>query len=117
MRWSQGKRPKRSARASLSVHASNVPVVGFRHGAWRLRLVFEREPNGPSLLGSRRGQRRYPRAVELPYPDPTVYAIPFFVLTLVLEIGILARWKRTDRSVVGYALGDTLASLAMGLGS
>lgn len=55
--------------------------------------------------------------MELPYPDPTVYAIPFFLLTLGGEIGTLARWKREGRQVVGYELRDTLASLAMGIGS
>jgi len=55
--------------------------------------------------------------MELPYPDPTLYAIPFFVLTLVGETWLLARWKKAGRSVVGYELRDTLASLAMGLGS
>jgi sterol desaturase/sphingolipid hydroxylase (fatty acid hydroxylase superfamily) len=55
--------------------------------------------------------------LELPYPDPTVYAIPFFVLTLVGEIALLARWRRERRPAVGYELRDTLASLAMGLGS
>ena len=53
-----------------------------------------------------------------PYPDPTVYAIPFFLVTLVLEIWVLGRWKKAGRGdVVGYELKDTLASLAMGLGS
>lgn len=55
--------------------------------------------------------------VELPYPDPTVYAVPFFVVTLFVEIWLLARWKRAGRTVIGYATRDTLASLAMGLGS
>jgi sterol desaturase/sphingolipid hydroxylase (fatty acid hydroxylase superfamily) len=55
--------------------------------------------------------------VELPYPDPTVYAIPFFLVTLVAETWILARWRREGRAVVGYETRDTFASLAMGLGS
>jgi sterol desaturase/sphingolipid hydroxylase (fatty acid hydroxylase superfamily) len=55
--------------------------------------------------------------VELPYPDPTLYAIPFFLVTLVAEIWLLARWKNDGRPIVGYALRDTLASLGMGLGS
>lgn len=55
--------------------------------------------------------------VELPYPDPTLYAIPFFVVTLLAEVWVLARWRRAGRAVVGYATRDTLASLAMGLGS
>lgn len=53
-----------------------------------------------------------------PYPDPTVYAIPFFLVTLVLEIWVLGRWKKAGRDdVVGYERNDTLASLAMGIGS
>lgn len=55
--------------------------------------------------------------MDLPYPDPTVYAIPFFVVTLVAEIFVLHRWKREGRAVAGYEWHDTLASLAMGLGS
>ena len=55
--------------------------------------------------------------MELPYPDPTLYAVPVFLVTLALEIWLLARWRREGRQVVGYALQDTLASLGMGLGS
>ena len=55
--------------------------------------------------------------MDLPYPDPTVYAIPFFVVTLIAEIFVLRKWKREGRPVAGYELKDTLASLAMGVGS
>ena len=55
--------------------------------------------------------------LELPYPDPTVYAIPFFVLTLAGEVWLLARWKKAGRPEIGYERRDALASLAMGLGS
>ena len=53
----------------------------------------------------------------LDYPEPTVYATPFFVLTVVLEALWLARWKRNGRDIVGYEKRDTWASLAMGIGS
>lgn len=55
--------------------------------------------------------------MDLPYPDPTVYAVPFFLVTLVIEMGLLARWKKAGRSVIGYETRDTFASLAMGIGS
>lgn len=55
--------------------------------------------------------------MKLPYPDPTIYAVPFFLVTLVAEIWLLARWKKAGRRVMGYATRDTLASLAMGVGS
>lgn len=55
--------------------------------------------------------------VELPYPDPTVYAVPFFLVTLAFEVWLLARWKKAGRAVVGYERRDTIASLLMGIGS
>lgn len=68
---------------------------------------------------SRAPAARYDQDVdlELPYPDPTVYAIPLYVITLAVEMVVLARWKREGRPAVGYEWKDTLASLAMGLGS
>ncbi len=49
-------------------------------------------------------------------PDPTLYAIPFFIGSLLLEWWFLGRGRRAD--VVGYKDGrDTWASLAMGIGS
>jgi sterol desaturase/sphingolipid hydroxylase (fatty acid hydroxylase superfamily) len=51
------------------------------------------------------------------YPDPTLYAIPFFLLTLVSEPALL-RWQaRRGRDVVGYEARDRNASLGLGLGS
>jgi len=53
----------------------------------------------------------------LEYPEPTIYAAPFFVTMLVAEWLVLARWKRSARDVVGYEKKDMWASLAMGVGS
>ena len=51
-------------------------------------------------------------------PDPTLYALPWFGLALVLEGWVLARQRRAGRQVLGYVdRRDTAASLAMGLGS
>ena len=52
-----------------------------------------------------------------PYPEPTLYAIPFFLVTLFAERALLGRWKKAGRDVIGYETKDTLASIAMGLGS
>jgi sterol desaturase/sphingolipid hydroxylase (fatty acid hydroxylase superfamily) len=49
------------------------------------------------------------------YPDPTLYAIPFFLVTLALEPLLLAQARRSGRSVAGYEWRDTLASIGMGL--
>ncbi|MBX3226224.1 MAG: sterol desaturase family protein [Labilithrix sp.] len=53
----------------------------------------------------------------LDYPEPTVYATPFFIATVAIEAALLARWKRDGRDVVGYEKRDTWASLGMGIGS
>jgi sterol desaturase/sphingolipid hydroxylase (fatty acid hydroxylase superfamily) len=53
----------------------------------------------------------------MPYPEPTLYAIPFFLLTLALEPWLLARLQRGGRAVRGYEGRDTWASLGMGIGS
>lgn len=51
-------------------------------------------------------------------PDPTVYAIPFFFTALFVEYWVLGRMRRAGRDVLGYDdRKDTLASLAMGVGS
>ena len=50
--------------------------------------------------------------------DPTLYAIPLYALALLLEAPILRAMRRRGRDVLGYPeWRDTLASLAMGLGS
>ena len=51
---------------------------------------------------------------RMPYPEPTLYAIPFFLVTLALEPLVLARQERRGKAVVGYERRDTLASLGMG---
>jgi sterol desaturase/sphingolipid hydroxylase (fatty acid hydroxylase superfamily) len=51
------------------------------------------------------------------YPEPTLYAIPFFVATLAAEPGVLAQVQRRGRSVCGYERRDTIASIGMGVGS
>ncbi len=53
----------------------------------------------------------------LDYPDPTIYATPVFVVTVILEAAVLRRWKAAGRDVVGHTNKDTWASLAMGVGS
>jgi sterol desaturase/sphingolipid hydroxylase (fatty acid hydroxylase superfamily) len=51
------------------------------------------------------------------YPEPTVYAIPFFGVTLLLEPWLLDRQRRAGRTVMGYERRDRNASLGMGVGS
>lgn len=51
------------------------------------------------------------------YPDPTLYAIPFFLVALMLEPALL-RWQaRKGRDVLGYERRDRNASLGMAFGS
>jgi sterol desaturase/sphingolipid hydroxylase (fatty acid hydroxylase superfamily) len=51
------------------------------------------------------------------YPDPTIYAAPVFVVTVIIEAAVLRRWKAAGRDVVGHTNKDTWASLGMGIGS
>jgi sterol desaturase/sphingolipid hydroxylase (fatty acid hydroxylase superfamily) len=53
----------------------------------------------------------------MPYPEPTVYAIPLYLVTLALEPWALARLQRAGRKVRGYERRDTAASIGLGLGS
>ena len=53
----------------------------------------------------------------MPYPEPTLYAIPLFLVTLALEPLALARLRLRGRDVRGYERRDTIASLGMGIGS
>ena len=53
----------------------------------------------------------------LDYPEPTSYAAPFFVASVIIEAALLRRWVRDGREVAGYENKDTFASLAMGIGS
>ena len=51
-------------------------------------------------------------------PDPTLFAAPFFLAALLLEIWISKRQRAAGRDVLGYVdRKDTWASLAMGVGS
>ena len=51
----------------------------------------------------------------LDFPDIILFAIPFFAITLLLELYVTTRerWKAAK----GYELKDAFASLAMGLGN
>ncbi len=51
--------------------------------------------------------------------DPTLYAIPAFLLLMGVEMWVLARRRRRrdPRPAAGFERRDTLASLAMGVGS
>jgi sterol desaturase/sphingolipid hydroxylase (fatty acid hydroxylase superfamily) len=51
------------------------------------------------------------------YPDPTLYAVPFFLLTLALEPGLLGRLAASGRRIRGYERRDAVASIGLGLGS
>jgi sterol desaturase/sphingolipid hydroxylase (fatty acid hydroxylase superfamily) len=51
------------------------------------------------------------------YPEPTLYAVPFFLVTLALEPGVLRRARARGKTVMGYDRQDAWASLGMGLGS
>lgn len=64
----------------------------------------------------------------MPYPEPTVYAIPLYLLTLALEPAVLARVRAKShgegrgsgaggRAILGYERRDTIASIGMGVGS
>jgi sterol desaturase/sphingolipid hydroxylase (fatty acid hydroxylase superfamily) len=51
-------------------------------------------------------------------PDPTLYAVPFFLASLALEIFVARRMRRAGKDLLGYEdVKDTFASLAMGIGS
>jgi sterol desaturase/sphingolipid hydroxylase (fatty acid hydroxylase superfamily) len=54
----------------------------------------------------------------LDVPDPTLYAIPLFLVALLVEPLVLGRMLRRGADVLGYpSRRDTAASIAMGLGS
>ena len=51
-------------------------------------------------------------------PDPTLYAIPFFLVSLLVELALTRRARSRAADVIGYEdRRDTWASLAMGVGS
>jgi sterol desaturase/sphingolipid hydroxylase (fatty acid hydroxylase superfamily) len=51
-----------------------------------------------------------------PAKNPLTYAIPFFLLSIALELAAL-RWLDHDRTMTGYRARDSRTSLLMGLGS
>lgn len=51
------------------------------------------------------------------YPDPTLYAIPYYLLLLALEPRLLRRARAEGRDVVGFEPRDTRASVLLGFGS
>jgi sterol desaturase/sphingolipid hydroxylase (fatty acid hydroxylase superfamily) len=53
----------------------------------------------------------------MPYPEPTLYAIPLFLVTLALEPWMLAKLRLKGRPIRGYERRDTRASVGMGIGS
>src|SRR4051812_21038979 len=51
-------------------------------------------------------------------PDPTLYAAPFFLIALGIEVLVARSMRRAGKDVLGYEdVKDTWASLAMGVGS
>lgn len=51
-------------------------------------------------------------------PDPTLYAAPFFLLAICVEVLLARKARRAGEDVLGYEDSkDTWASLAMGIGS
>lgn len=53
----------------------------------------------------------------LDYPEPTLYAIPYFVASMFIEARALREGRAPGRDWIGYETKDTRASLAMGVGS
>lgn len=51
-----------------------------------------------------------------PMKNPVTYAVPFFLLTIAIELAAL-KWLDHDDDVTGYLRKDTSTSLLMGLGS
>jgi hypothetical protein len=51
-----------------------------------------------------------------PMKNPVTYAVPFFPLTIAIELAAL-KWLDHDDNVTGYLRKDTSTSLLMGLGS
>jgi sterol desaturase/sphingolipid hydroxylase (fatty acid hydroxylase superfamily) len=60
--------------------------------------------------------------LALEYPEPTVYAIPFYLVTLLGEAWLLSRRPPPEAApdapqLAGYELRDTAGSISLGLGS
>jgi sterol desaturase/sphingolipid hydroxylase (fatty acid hydroxylase superfamily) len=66
------------------------------------------------------GPPRTLHCLQVEYPDPTLYAIPFFILSIVVEAWMLRRHERSENQSLplrGYEKNDTRASLLIGVGS
>ena len=107
--------------------------------ALRLAAILSswRRLEGPSNRGATRPARRCPTrrssaparepaegararsggrgARLMDYPDPTLYAVPFFLVALAVEPALLRRARARGASVLGYEGRDTRASLGMGV--
>jgi sterol desaturase/sphingolipid hydroxylase (fatty acid hydroxylase superfamily) len=53
----------------------------------------------------------------MPYPEPTLYAIPFFLALLAIEPRVLTAMARRGLTVRGYERRDAVASIGLGIGS
>jgi sterol desaturase/sphingolipid hydroxylase (fatty acid hydroxylase superfamily) len=51
-----------------------------------------------------------------PLKNPVTYAVPFFLLTILVELAAL-KWLDHDENAAGYDAKDTRTSMLMGLGS
>ena len=51
-----------------------------------------------------------------PLKNPVTYAVPFFVLSILIELAAL-KWLDHDDNISGYSFKDARASIAMGVGS
>ncbi|SFS80884.1 sterol desaturase family protein [Saccharopolyspora flava] len=51
-----------------------------------------------------------------PMKNPVTYAVPFFLLSIAVELAAL-KWLDHDDNTTGYAFKDTRTSLSMGVGS
>lgn len=51
-----------------------------------------------------------------PMKNPVTYAVPFFVLSIIVELAAL-KWLDHDDNVTGYSLKDARTSISMGIGS
>lgn len=51
-----------------------------------------------------------------PMKNPLTYAVPFFVLSIAIELAAL-KWLDHDDNVTGYAFKDARTSISMGIGS
>lgn len=55
--------------------------------------------------------------MKLDYPEPTLFAVPLFIVSMVVESRLLGRDAAKERALLGYERRDTVASLGLGIGS